>query len=120
MRHERGFVMADTLIALVIASLLMTGLVSANMTGLRAAQTAEQKLTATYLARALAIDPLSEPSGKRTIAGTTYAWTIAVEPSGRLGPRGPMISDRHVDVTWSGQNTVQTVTVETALAEAVP
>ncbi|KCZ95302.1 hypothetical protein HHI_06514 [Hyphomonas hirschiana VP5] len=67
--------MADALIALLLTSLFLSGLLSVNATTLRTAVSGETRLTAALIARAVIEDPsMREDAGKVEVAGRTYTW----------------------------------------------
>jgi|GEM_PF-3339036 len=105
MRKDRGFAMADALIALVLASLFLTGLLSVNATSLQTAESGEARLTAALIARAVIEDPsLREDQGKVSVAGRAYDWQrkredLPAEPKDRAG-----LTRISVDVRWQGRS----------------
>lgn len=105
MRQDRGFAMADALIALVLASLFLTGLLSVNATSLKTAESGEARLTAALIARAVIEDPsLREDQGKVSVAGRAYDWQRRREElPAQLKDRAGL-TRISVDVRWQGRS----------------
>lgn len=114
MNEQRGFAMADTLVALTLAAMMMTGLLSANQTGTNSVVTAERKLTAAYLVRSLAIAERPDASGAQTIAGVEYQWTIDDRPVRTIGSSSVSLVDRKVTVEWQGRSERRVLQVGTS------
>lgn len=76
MKHERGFAMADALVALMLLSVLLTSLIGVNTNSLEASQKANARLTATLIAQAVLEDrSVRDDEGSFTVNGTAYDWT---------------------------------------------
>tara|TARA_R110002049_G_scaffold193364_3_gene362209 strand:+ start:512 stop:859 length:348 start_codon:yes stop_codon:yes gene_type:complete len=97
--------MADALIALVLASLFLTGLLSVNATSLKTAESGEARLTAALIARAVIEDPsLREDQGKVSVAGRAYDWQRRREElPAQLKDRAGL-TRISVDVRWQGRS----------------
>lgn len=105
MRRDDGFAMADALVALVLASLFLTGLLSVNAASLHSAESGENRLTAALIARAVIEDPsLREDKGRFSVNGRIYDWrrTQQARPS---DPRDRvMVVDISVEIRWAGRS----------------
>tara|TARA_R110002049_G_scaffold32139_4_gene107539 strand:+ start:242 stop:613 length:372 start_codon:yes stop_codon:yes gene_type:complete len=105
MRRDDGFAMADALVALVLASLFLTGLLSVNAASLHSAESGENRLTAALIARAVIEDPsLREDTGRLSVNGRIYDWrrTQQARPSD-LRDRA-MVVDISVEIRWAGRS----------------
>ena len=101
MRKASGFVMADTLLALIVLALFVTQLTSINLTGSKSATNTSARLTATLIAKALVEDPsIRTDRGTFIIDGMSYAWTR----DERQRPNAPtdraILVDTQIVVTW--------------------
>ena len=113
MNKEHGFVMADALAALLIATLFATGLLGANGLTVTAASKAHDRLTATYVARAILIESQGTTSGTVLIDGAAFSWTK--ERHSRAFEAGDVARLEDVDVTvsWRGAHEMQNITLHT-------
>lgn len=115
MKQESGFAMADTLVAMIIASLFGVSLFAANDTMARATANANARLDATLLARSLLNEGLTNASGVRRVEGRTYRWQRSVdgdEPS-RSSAAASLI-EIEVTVAWAGYREPQNISLKSA------
>ncbi|KCZ52818.1 hypothetical protein HY29_17915 [Hyphomonas beringensis] len=104
MKPDKGFVMADALLALMVASLLLTGLFGVTQNTLRMTRNAEKRLTATLIARSLlSNDQSHNATGTVSVSGIRYAWKITK----RDRPPNPddrvILTDTQIVITWPGR-----------------
>jgi len=107
---DRGFVMADALIALAVASGFCLSLLSLNAATTRTLETAKHRLLAAELGQSILLDPESGENGAATLEGMRFAWQLDEDEraSGHL-------VDLTVTVTWKvGHALPQTLTLQTA------
>ena len=109
-KTERGFVMADAIIALIIVSVLMTALVGLTVTNTQNSLAADSRLTATLIARGIAEDPsIREAAGSFKVENRTFDWEIERSPAPITDTTLLQMERIKVDVTWrirSGENRV--------------
>lgn len=111
MARQGGFVMADTLIALAILSVLLLSIMTLAANGASMSSKAKSRLTATLIAKGLVTSDDAERSGTFIRDGQSYAWIKAVNPvptSSRALLRETRIQ---VTVSWQGANQPQSITV---------
>lgn len=116
MKQESGFAMADTLVAMIIASLFGVSLFAANDTMARATANANARLDATLLARSLLNEGLTSASGVRRVEGRIYRWQRSVdgdEPS-RAGLTAASLFQIEVTISWEGYREPQSVKLKSA------
>ncbi|MBO6689402.1 MAG: hypothetical protein JJ919_13060 [Henriciella sp.] len=76
MVKQRGFVMADAMIALVLISLLLVALIGMNRNSAALATKAENRLAAIMIAQSILEDAeLADEEGEVQIDTTSYRWT---------------------------------------------
>jgi Tfp pilus assembly protein PilV len=114
MNRERGFAMADALVALVIASLFLTSLLSVNTASLKSSGSASETLTATYVARAVLEDPsLREDQGQFLVDGRAYTWTRIWTDRPSAPADRAVLTDMTVKVSWPVGMTTRTFELRT-------
>ena len=96
MTKQNGFVLADVLIALMIASLLLVSILDLNHRGASHLSTARASFTANALARELSLDPAPARSGAATIGGKAYSWTVTERIEERLPSKGVELISRRI------------------------
>lgn len=80
MTEDRGFIIADAIVALTILSLLLTALIGINGNSQTAAQRAKARLTATLVAQAVTEDrSIRDLQGTFVVDGTPYTWSRSIE-----------------------------------------
>ena len=119
MKVERGFAMADTLIAMIIVSLFATSLFVANSVMVRSVTNANARLDAILLARTVANAGMETASGEQVISGRTYRWTRSASDLAREGQRFEPSPLKQFDVVveWEGFRVPQTVTLSVSRLE---
>lgn len=115
MKHEGGFIMADTICAVLVASLLLSALLGANQLALRASASAERSVGAALLARAVLEDrSIREKTGTFTIGQTVYRFHREdVRRAGRAAGAA-QLTDTVVTVRWDGPSGEQAFALRTA------
>lgn len=111
MTDDRGFIIADAVVALTILSLLLTALMGINGNSQTAAQRAKARLTATLIAQAVTEDrSIREPQGTIVVDRIPYTWTRSIETE-RSGQNDIVeLQDTDVTVEWqvkTGQSQVE-------------
>lgn len=110
MRHERGFVMADAMTALLILAVLMAAILSMSTTSAQNALAAEMRLTGTLIARGIAEDESCEgQDGQITVDGQVYKWSKSEQRSSVSENTKLQVKRVEVRVSWrqrSGESVV--------------
>lgn len=110
MSDERGFAMADALVALTLMSVLLTALLGVNDTSLNASQKADANLTATLIAQAVLEDrSIRDDSGVFEVDARAYEWQRVIKT--RRADRNDTVAldDIAITVAWqvkTGQNQI--------------
>lgn len=114
MRHsEAGFMMADALVAIMIAALFVTSVFSINATMLRTSESAKNRLEATLLAKGIIEqDKLTDQSGQTVIDGVSFDWQMRTRNidlnQDRLTSR---LVEVEVEIVWPGYRSERRVSV---------
>lgn len=110
MSDERGFAMADALVALTVMSALLTALLGVNDTSLNASQKADARLTATLIAQAVLEDrSIRESDGMFAVDTRAYHWRRDIKPHRTDRTDSVALDDIAVTVQWqvkTGQNQI--------------
>ncbi len=119
MRHEKGFILADTLIALTIVALLLTSLFAAVRLLNKASTSSASELEARLIAQALIVNHTCPArSGRQEGEISDYSWTCseeieALESSDRLQVRSTTLA-----LEWGWSNEIRTFEVTKSSLEA--
>lgn len=115
---ERGFSLVEVLVAMAIAALAMVALYRTVLQSATATSTMEERLAATVLAQSLLDDVIQSPlAGSLARDGREgrLAWKLTAdraEPAvAALAPRGFVLYDVTVRVTWAPRGALELSTL---------
>lgn len=109
MTQNKGFAMADAIVALIVVSTFASSLIASNtiMTGSLEKSTA--RFEAALIARALTRSQSVEDNGSATRDGTTYGWARQVTDS----KDSHVLKDVSIVVTWDEHGRQRSLRVDT-------
>ena len=104
MSQQRGFVMADAIIALTLISVLLVSLLNMTRISAQLAENAETRLTAAIIAQSLIEDKNALTSnGEMDVDAVLYKWTVSVRDL--TNNDRPIIKLEQIEVTVSWKST---------------
>lgn len=105
MRRTQGFVMADALIATLIATLFASSLLGITLDTLNAVRSAEQRLSAALLAKsALVTSTAASSRGTAALSGVQFNWSIDRRERPPASGDLILITDVEVRIDWTGRH----------------
>jgi Tfp pilus assembly protein PilE len=119
MRKERGFIMADTIIALMIVSLVSLSLMTLVGYNRSLSQKAKTQLTASLLARSLIFESSDEQFGTFEQEGVAYNWSRERIQSAPTALSRFQTVQTNVDVVWRGRNVEKSLTLSLTRLEGI-
>lgn len=120
MRRERGFVMADSLIALLVAALFLSTLFEICRLGLNSSANSERQLYAAVLAQSLLETASHTPaSGHTFLHGHLYHWHLSVRRRPNLGQLRLKLQEVTVVVSWQHSGAEREFVLNTARIRGV-
>lgn len=115
MAKQRGFVMADAMIALVLISLLLVALLGMNRNSAALATKAEYRLAAIMVAQSILEDAeLADEEGEVQIDTTSYRWTREIQDVTDTNRPRLKLEQVTVTVSWLENQAVRELQLESA------
>ena len=109
MRRTQGFVMADALIATLIATLFASSLL-----GITLDRSAEQRLSAALLAKSILVTSTAASSrGTTALSGVRFNWSIDRRERPPASGDLILISDVEIRIDWTGRHHTQHFELDT-------
>jgi Tfp pilus assembly protein PilX len=121
MDKQRGFVMADAMIALVLISLLLVALLGMNRNSAAMAAKAENRLAAGMIAQSVLEDPdLSGDEGELVINDRSYRWTREIDDATEASRPRLKLEEIRVTVSWQDNRVPRQLELKSARVRGLP